>query len=66
MDESQIYVFVRRSVRDGFDSKIISVPICGIFDVTIFLMWARYLLTFGGQVSSSFVGEREKEVRTGM
>ena len=54
LDESQIYVFVRRFVRDGFDSKIISVPICGLFVVTIL---ARYLLTFGAQVSSSFVGE---------
>ena len=55
LDESQIYVFVRRFVRDGFDSKIISVPICGLFVVTI--LEARYLLTFGAQVSSSFVGE---------
>ena len=57
LDESQIYVFVRRFVRDGFDSKIISVPICGLFVVTILEVCARYLLTFGAQVSSSFVGE---------
>ena len=35
LDESQINVFVRRCVRDGLDSEIISVPICGLFVVTI-------------------------------
>ena len=54
LDEAQIYVFEQRCVKDGLDSNIFSVPICGLFVVTIL---ARYLLTFGAQVSSSFVGE---------
>ena len=44
LDEAQIYVFERRFVRDGFDSKIISVPICGLFVVTILeVCGARYI-----------------------
>ena len=57
LDEAQIYVFEQRCVKDGLDSEIISVPICGLFVVTILEVCARYLLTFGAQVSSSFVGE---------
>ena len=35
LDEAQIYVFEQPCVKDGLDSKIISVPICGLFVVTI-------------------------------
>ena len=41
LDESQIYVFEQRCVKDGLDSNIISVPICGLFVVTILEVCAR-------------------------
>ena len=40
LDESQIYVFEQRCVKDGLDSNIISVPICGLFVVTILEVWS--------------------------